>query len=271
MNSALFVAAITESSLFLYRNRTPGLTTAKTVPLTRPEQRRPRYNTNTNVNTNINVQPICCESVSSSGGNGEKKRSIPAWKQMTMDQDVAANSELVRLEEELDAAWYADDEERMAEIRKEIDNLQPTSYVDVLSANLKFYEAFSRGSVADIGSCWLQDSDVMCKHPLGPLFVGFWDIMKSFEALFAQGVADVVPDNIRISVRGSVALVTCDENVKAKVIPDNTPDDTAATRFNPNFSAEKARIRMTAVNIFEKRNGAYSLIFHSSTPAIAPF
>lgn len=184
---------------------------------------------------------------------------------MTIDQDVAANSELVRLEEELDAAWYADDEARMAEIRKEIDSLQPTTYVDVLSANLKFYEAFSRGNVADIGSCWLQDSDVMCKHPLGPLFVGFWDIMKSFEALFAQGVADVRPDNIRISVRGSVALVTCDENAISKVIPDNENDD-SATRFNPNFSPERARIRMTAVNIFEKRNGAYYMIYHMSSP-----
>lgn len=189
--------------------------------------------------------------------------NVPFWK--VVDSDVAAVPKLVELEKELDDAWYAEDEQRMGLIQNEIDKLQASTYVDVLQANLRFYKAFSSGNVTDIASCWLQKGDVLCKHPLGPIFVGFWQVVQSFETLMNQGLASVRPDNVRISVRGLVAFVTCEEYAE----PVSTEDESIsaiATKYNPNFSSEPAQIRMTAVNIFEKQNGQYYLVYHMSSP-----
>ncbi len=190
---------------------------------------------------------------------------------MGQDQDLVANTELLKLEEELDAAWYADDEKRMSELRRAIDELQPSTYVDVLTSNLKFYKAFSSGVVMDVATCWLQSPDVsvMCKHPYGPMFDGFYNVVASFEQLFSYGVSEITPTNVRISLRGSVAFVTCDEYA-TPYKQDNGPP-APVTEYNPAFSTEPARIRMAAVNIFEKRNGIYYLVYHSSTQVGPPF
>ena len=194
---------------------------------------------------------------------------------MGQDQDLVANSELLKLEEQLDQAWYADDEERMVELRRAIDGLQPSTYVDVLTSNLKFYKAFSSGVIMDVAACWLQSGDVqvMCKHPFGPVFDGFYNVISSFEQLFGHGISEITPTNVRISLRGSVAFVTCDEYALpygAQTEPEG-PASSLATQYNPAFSAEPARIRMSAVNIFEKRNGIYYLVYHSSTQVSPPF
>lgn len=198
------------------------------------------------------------------------------WRQMGRDRDLVANEELTKLEEQLDEAWYADDEERMTEIRRAIDGLQPSTYVDILTSNLKFYKAFSSGIVVDVATCWLQAPDVvvMCKHPYGPIFDGFFNVISSFEQLFRAGISEVTPTNVRISLRGSVAFVTCDEYATPAPSPDadERQDSTAVARkYNRSFSTEPARIRMSAVNIFEKRNGIYYLVYHSSTQVGPPF
>lgn len=189
----------------------------------------------------------------------------PEWKNYAIDKDVANNSKLVALETLLDEAWYCDDESRVKELRAEIGKLQATSYVDILSANLKFYNAFSRGSTIDMASCWLQDSNVMCKHPMGPMFTGFWKVMESFEAMFYAGLANIRPVNVRISVRGSIALVTCEEHANPT---DERNDEkrSVGNKWNENFSFERAEIRMAATNIFEKKNGQFYIIYHVSSP-----
>ncbi len=133
------------------------------------------------------------------------------WITKVTDADIVSNDKLIELERELDKAMYEDDEARVSEIRDEISHLQTASYVDVLSANMKFYKAFSGGSLVDMGACWLKDNNVTCKHPLGPLFTGFWKVIDSFAGMFSIGIPDVSATNIRISLRGSVAIVTCEE------------------------------------------------------------
>lgn len=198
------------------------------------------------------VRPRCCV------------EEQPSWKSFPLDKDVENNSKLVALEKLLDEAWYKDDNERVEELREEIGKLQSTSYVDVLSANLRFYKAFSNGSLTDMGSCWMQDNKVMCKHPLGPMFSGFWKVMESFEAMFYAGIANVRPLNVRISVRGSVAVVTCEEH--ANPSNDENSESNITSEWNENFSSERAEIRMTATNIFEKKNGQFYLVYHISSP-----
>eukprot|EP00171_Calliarthron_tuberculosum_P011241 IDg11241t1 len=189
----------------------------------------------------------------------------PAWKKFPLDKDVENNAKLVALEKLLDEAWYKDDNKLVEELREKIGKLQSMSYVEVLSANLSFYNAFSHGSLVDMASCWMQDNTVMCKHPLGPMFTGFWKVMDSFEAMFYSGIANIRPLNVRISVRGSVAVVTCEEYANPSQ-DEEVSQSNVASEWNENFSPERAEIRMNATNIFEKKNGQFYLVYHVSSP-----
>lgn len=182
-----------------------------------------------------------------------------------MDPDVACNNALVYLETELDKACYDDDDKRAGELRDKISGLQMGSYVDILNANMKFYKAFSSGSMVDIGASWLRDPKISCKHPLGKMYTGFWEVLDSFSALLSSGVPTVSPSDICISMRGSIAIVTCEENASLSEAMENDKK-ALAKEWNENFSDEPAAIVMSATNIFEKKNGQWYLIHHVSSP-----
>jgi hypothetical protein len=70
--------------------------------------------------------------------------------------------------------------------------------------------------------------------------------------------------NIRISMRGSIAYVTCEEVVEPRRDPGTLK--TNFKEINENFGNGPAEMIMCAVQVYVKRNGEYALTHHSSSP-----
>lgn len=189
----------------------------------------------------------------------------PQWRHGPMDADFVKDSKLFDLESALDAAVLREDFTSAAQIREELLRLQSGAYVEVLTANMKFYNAFQSGSLVDMAACWMQDARATCKHPLGPLVVGYLDILNSFGQLFSLGIPQISPVNVRIAMRGTVALATCEEQ---PLETHQFDEDKKAQikEWNPNFDDTPAQVVMLATNIFEKKNGQWYLVHHVSSP-----
>ncbi len=61
----------------------------------------------------------------------------------------------------------------------------------------QFYEALQQADVDKLMVVWADDEEIACVHPGGPRMVGAGAIRASFDAIFANGAIDVVPDKVR--------------------------------------------------------------------------
>lgn len=185
----------------------------------------------------------------------------PPW---TVDIEGEKDDKLFELEESLAEAVSQEDFELAGKRRDEICRLQSGAYVDVLQALMGFYKAFNNQSITDIARVFAQDENLTCKHPVGPLTTGYFEVLNAFGFLFSTGMPQIHVQNIRISMRGSIAYATCDEIIEPRRDPG-----TLRTNFkeaNESFSNDPAELCMVSVNIFVKRNGQYVLTHHSSSP-----
>lgn len=185
----------------------------------------------------------------------------PDWKKGPVDVDFAKDEQLQILEDDLDKALSTEDFARASQVRDKLLRLQSGTYVSVLSANLKFYNAFGSGSIVDMAGVWLQDAGATCKHPLGPLCVGYTNIINSFGYLFSFGVPNIHATNVVITMRGSCAWVTCDEH--CDVVEETAKENASGNKFKESQIRE---IVMSATNIFVKHNGQWYLAHHTAQP-----
>ncbi|KAI0564999.1 NTF2-like protein [Gracilaria domingensis] len=174
----------------------------------------------------------------------------PAWKRGPIDADFAKDEQLQILEEDLDDALLVENYKRASVIRDKLVRLQSGAYVAVLSAHMKFYKAFSSGSIVDIASCWLQSPDSTCKHPSGPVMTGYLNVLNSFGYIFSMGIPKIDVKNVCITMRGTVAYVTCEEHSTDWETEDGRPHT----------------VVMNAINMFTKRNGEWYICHHSALP-----
>lgn len=168
---------------------------------------------------------------------------MPSWKRGPVDADFARDEQLEILEESLSEALQIENFSRASELRDKLQRLQSGAFVAVLSCNMKFYRAVNTKSLVDIAGIWLQSSSSTCKHPGGPLLKGYINIVNSYGLLFSLDLPDIDLENCRISVRGTVAFVTCDQ-----VCYDETG----------------TKIKAFATNLYSKHNAQWYLIHHSS-------
>jgi uncharacterized protein (TIGR02246 family) len=61
----------------------------------------------------------------------------------------------------------------------------------------QFYEALQQGDLDRLMEVWADDDDIACVHPGGPRVVGDGAIRASFESIFANGVIDARPAQVR--------------------------------------------------------------------------
>lgn len=71
----------------------------------------------------------------------------------------------------------------------------PPSSPDDIEA--QFYEALQQADIDKLMAVWSDDEEIACVHPGGPRMVGAGAIRAAFEAIFASGAIDVVPDKVR--------------------------------------------------------------------------
>lgn len=95
-----------------------------------------------------------------------------------------------------------------------------TSRTDVESveaANTAFYEAMERGDFEGIASLWLDGEgadDISCVHPGWPVLSGRGEVLRSYALIMANTeYIQFFLTDVRVSVVGDTALVTCTENI----------------------------------------------------------
>ena len=119
----------------------------------------------------------------------------------------------------------------------------------VIEANLNFYFALESLDVELMEDVWLMDANACCIHPGGERLAGWDAIRETWERIFKSTThmrVDIT--NVAVEVHGTVAWVTCLENIT-----------TAA-------GAQLHRARAFATNIFtfEEDSGWMLVLHHAS-------
>ena len=95
-----------------------------------------------------------------------------------------------------------------------------TAADEVEAANLAMYQAFESADVDRMAQVW-DDADpdaVVCVHPGWPMLRGRAHVLRSWSAVMAgTDYIQFFLTDVRISVTGDTAVVTCTENVLTEV------------------------------------------------------
>lgn len=128
----------------------------------------------------------------------------------------------------------------------------------VLQVNAGFYKAFTKKSMELMQKVWLQDASILCIHPSHPPLVGVTAVMDSWAKMFETTDGSfqrnwMEPSNIKLVVKGSTAIITCDEQVYAR-------------RFVRGKRRETELInQLTATNIFRKVGQKWCMVHHHAS------
>mmetsp|Transcript_17253 Transcript_17253/g.50105 ORF Transcript_17253/g.50105 Transcript_17253/m.50105 type:complete len:491 (+) Transcript_17253:59-1531(+) len=134
----------------------------------------------------------------------------------------------------------------------------------VLQANLRFYRAFSAKDYGEMSKLWLHDASVLCVHPSHAPLVGASAVLGSWRRMFDTGEGApafrrnvVEPSRVRLSMRGSTAILTCDEEVYTRRFVRGERRKTELVN------------RLTATNVFRKVGGRWGwfIITRRGTPS----
>ena len=166
--------------------------------------------------------------------------------------------QLAKLEDDLYVASSNNDFTKAASKSYEISRMHLEDCGAVLQVNSGFYRAFSDKSYQDMASLWLRDNSVVCIHPSHKPLVGYVNVLQSWKNLFDATVGAFQQNwmeaaNLKLTVKGSLAIVTCDENVLVR-------------RF---VRGEKRKTelvnQLTATNIFRKVGGKWYMVHHHAS------
>lgn len=132
----------------------------------------------------------------------------------------------------------------------------------VLKANQSFYDAFENGDIDLMSAVWLDGphgASVSCVHPGWSPLQGREQVLRSWSVIMANtAYIQFVLTDVRVSVAGEVAVVTCGENVLtdlAAVDEDGAPG--------------LAGGRAVATNVFRRHGGHWRLWVHHASPVLA--
>lgn len=84
----------------------------------------------------------------------------------------------------------------------------------VLRTHQAFYDAIEHGDLDLMTSLWLPGDETVCVHPGAEAILGTPTIVRSFAMLMANvGYIQFILTDVSVLRRGSVAVVSCTENV----------------------------------------------------------
>ena len=78
----------------------------------------------------------------------------------------------------------------------------------------QFYEALQRADIDKLMALWSDDDEIACVHPGGPRLIGAEAIRASFDAIFANGAINAVPEKVRRVLSLSSAVHSVLERVE---------------------------------------------------------
>jgi hypothetical protein len=128
----------------------------------------------------------------------------------------------------------------------------------VLQVNSAYYRAFSEKNYTRMANVWLHDASALCIHPSHKPLVGATAVLDTWKAMFESAVGDfqrnwMEPTKIKLVVKGTTAIITCDEDVYARRFVRGQRRETELMN------------RLTATNIFRKVGGKWFMVHHHAS------
>lgn len=179
--------------------------------------------------------------------------------------EMAIEQNLYEVESQMYEAVNKKDYERAQKKKEELSKMHIDDVGSVLQVNSAFYRAFSNKDYEAMQAVWLHDASAFCIHPSSAPLIGAKNVLNSWKEMFAGGNEafqknKIEPTNIRLSVKGTSAIITCDEEVYTK-----------------RFVRGKKRVgeegkngmeqvnKLVTTNIFRKVNGKWYMVHHHAT------
>jgi len=123
--------------------------------------------------------------------------------------------------------------------------------LEVEEANARFYRAFEALDLAEMEKVWAHGEHVKCVHPGWPLLAGWDNVRASWEAIFHNtGEIRFTVGDVQLAVSGSLAWVTCTENILSQV---------------------RGRVSVTSViatNIFQREADGWKMVLHHASHVV---
>ncbi|WP_415948219.1 nuclear transport factor 2 family protein [Streptomyces sp. KLOTTS4A1] len=140
-----------------------------------------------------------------------------------------------------------------------------TSPVDleaVERANTAFYEAMERGDFEALSELWLggdEGEGVTCVHPGWPVLTGRGEVLRSYALIMANTeYIQFFLTDVKISVNGDTALVTCTENILS-----GAPSEEAG-ELGPLVGQ-----LVVASNLYRRTGDGWRMWSHHASPVLA--
>lgn len=152
--------------------------------------------------------------------------------------------------------------------KKEINQIHIDDCGNVLQVNSRFYKAFSDKDYDAMESVWLHDASALCIHPSHLPIVGAKNVLSSWKNIFESENGGfqknkMEPSNIRLSVKGATAIVTCDEEVYTRRFVRGRSRLEVEKGENGPPGMELVN-KLVATNIFRKVGGSWFMVHHHS-------
>ena len=174
----------------------------------------------------------------------------------SVEAETDANVHAV--ESELFEAIDRGDFDRAADLKSKLGDMHFDDCASVLCVNSAFYRAFSEKDYDAMADLWLKDSSVCCIHPAHEPLVGAKDVLNSWKLMFVSSDTSfqhnrMEPSNVRLSVKGTTAVVTCNEEVFTR-------------RFVRGRKRQNELVtKLTSTNIFRKVGGKWHIVHHHAS------
>jgi ketosteroid isomerase-like protein len=172
------------------------------------------------------------------------------------------------LETAMYAAASAGDLDTAQSKKNEINQIHIDDCGNVLQANSLFYKAFSDKDYDVMERLWLHDASALCIHPSHSPIVGAKNVLSSWKNMFESESGGfqknkMEPSNIRLSVKGTTAVVTCDEEVYTRRFVRGRSRLEGESGDAP--QGMELVNKLVATNIFRKVGGSWFMIHHHAT------
>jgi uncharacterized protein (TIGR02246 family) len=126
----------------------------------------------------------------------------------------------------------------------------------VTEVNAALYAAFENADVDAMAAVWddLDSDAVVCVHPGWPMLRGRAQVLRSWSAVMAgTDYVQFFLTDVRVSVEGDTAVVTCTENILTSV------EEMGLARGN---------VAVAATNVFRRRVDGWRLQVHHGSPVL---
>jgi ketosteroid isomerase-like protein len=114
-----------------------------------------------------------------------------------------------------------------------------------------FYEALNHADIEQLMACWAEEDEIVCIHPGGQRLIGPGAIRGAFEALFANGRVQVMPER----VHKIDALASAVHHLVERVAVLTPQGEQTAW--------------VTATNVYHKTPQGWRMVAHHASPGVA--